>query len=112
MFSVVSQMRSSGTSTYYEPGFRKVLEDHLEWLINRSVGRVLEIPLSDLVKYKYDLTGYLTSAAINPEMHWIVMRMNNMVSNRDFDGTVTSVIIPDRGDLEELRRRYMTTYKT
>jgi hypothetical protein len=110
MFSIQSALRSSGNTMYYEPGFRKVIEDHVPWLISRSKGRILTVPKTDLVKHQNDLSGFLNASNISPDQHWVIMRVNNMVSNADFDGTVTELMIPDTRDLEDLRRRYMSTY--
>lgn len=110
MFKIQSSLRSSGNTMYYDPGFRKVIEDHIPWLIQRSQGRILTVPKTDLVKHQYDLSGFLNASNILPDQHWAIMRVNGMYSNYDFDGTVTELMVPSTTDLEDLRRRYMSTY--
>lgn len=110
MFTIQSALRSSGNSIYYEKEFRKVIEDHIQWLLERSKGRVMTVPKTNLVKHKNDLTGFLNEMNISPDQHWAIMRINGMTSTYDFDGTVTELIIPDTNTLEDLRRRYMATY--
>ena len=73
---VAEKMRTSGTTIFYDEGFRRVVEDHLEYLRNNSTTKVLNVTADDAATYEYDLYTYLLSLNIEKQLHWIVLRVN------------------------------------
>lgn len=107
---VAEKMRTSGTTIFYDEGFRRVVEDHLEYLRNNSTTKVLNVTADDAATYEYDLYTYLLSLNIEKQFHWIVLRVNYFKTPSEFGPETTRLLIPDTTVLELLRRRYVTSH--
>lgn len=106
----VQQMsRDAGPAIFYNPAFRKVLEDHIPYLKAHPQTTSLSIPKGDLEKYKYNISGFL-SGNVATNLIWIVMRVNGYTHNSQFDGSNDVLIIPSTNAIEEIRRLYTTRH--
>lgn len=103
---LTSKGRGPGLTIYYDPTFRKVLEDHLPLLRSHPQTSQAVITLADLNKYKWNLTAYLATIC-EPHLVWIVMRLNNYLKDEDFDGTNELLLLPAASALDDIRRRYL-----
>lgn len=101
--------RGPGLLLYYTPEYRKVIEDHLELIRNHASTQRITIPLDDLHRYKWNLTGYLATIAVasNQDLFWIIMRVSGYLCDEDFDGTNDQLLIPSNTMLEDIRQRYL-----
>lgn len=102
-------MLSAGPSIYYDDSFRNVLEDHLWYLKNHSSTSVLSIEPIKAYKYEYDLYGLLNNYSINMNLHWIIMRLNNMTDPTEVTRDLKMLLIPDIRVIEQIRQSHMTT---
>ena len=107
---LAGKMRTSGTTTFYDEGFRRVVEDHLEYLRNNGTTKVLNVSADDAVTYEYDLYTYLLSLNFEKQVHWIIMRLNNFKTPTEFGPDTTKLLVPDTTVLELMRRRYVTSH--
>lgn len=107
---LAGKMRTSGTTTFYDEGFRRVVEDHLEYLRNNGTTKVLNVAADDAVTYEYDLYTYLLSLNFEKQVHWIIMRLNNFKTPTEFGPETTKLLVPDTTVLELMRRRYVTSH--
>lgn len=97
-----------GPDIYYDDKFRSVLEDHLSYLRNDQGTTTLAVKPVDIDKYRGDLYGLFGSMAIPNEYHWVVMRMNNIVSPHDVPEKLESVLVPDYTLVERIRVGHVT----
>lgn len=94
---------------YYEDDFRQTLELCLPQLKNHSGSRRIEINMHHARIYEHDFYTYLLQeVGIQREAHWIIMRVNDMLSPTDFNRSCTSLLVPDQGEI----RKMMTSVKT
>jgi len=102
-------MIAAGPSIYYSQSFRDVLEDHLTYLKNHSTTNVLSIEPMKAYKYEFDLYSLLREYNIPTHLHWLVMRLNDMVSPTDATVKIDHLIIPDFSTVDRIRQSHVTT---
>ena len=102
-------MINPGPSIYYDDDFRRVLEDHLSLLKKDPSTSVLNIAPQKAYKYEFDLYGLLSDYNIQPQLHWLAMRLNGMTSPTDATKDITSLLIPDTNVVDRIRQSHMTT---
>lgn len=110
-FSINSLMRSEGASLFYSKEWINTVESHLKWFLSRPANQVMPIQPQDAYKYEADLTGLLQFYKIPEEYHYVIMRMNNMTSTRDYNSEILSLVIPDSADIEGIRTVFQTKDK-
>lgn len=103
-------IKVSSKTHFYNDGFRHFLEDHLNVLINHS--ETVELPLDDNTTYRWEgnLYGYLVQKNIPSHLHWIIMRMSNMLSPNEFGEEKSKILVPNPSVLDKLSQRYLTTH--
>jgi hypothetical protein len=117
MFSIVSLQRFESDPTFYEPGFRHLLEVHLPLIrANPETVRV-DIPPDKVFQFEFDFYGYLTELGIKPHHHWLYLRCNYMFSPEEFGKeqyheynpkTHWELIRPSMEYVASLKKRYLT----
>lgn len=96
-------------SVYTEEGFQQMLETHIPYLLSLNTTQTRAVEPHATFKYRYDLFGYLVSIGVPDELHWIVMRMADMVSPTDFDASCTFLTYPKLDEIGRLRALYVTS---
>ena len=104
-------MTNSGPDIYYDIAFRNILEDHVTFLRNNKETVTIMIEPAYAYKYEGDLFGLLSKYNIDFELHWIIMRVNKMVSPTETTDMLSSLLIPNRTVIERIRNVYMTKDK-
>jgi hypothetical protein len=102
-------MFDPGPSVYYTDGFRQVLEDHMTYLRQHQSTQVMAVSPRAAWENDQDLFGFLQLVNLQPQFHWVTMRMNNFSSPTEFGTSVTQLLIPSSVVLEQLRSAYMTS---
>lgn len=105
---ILNLLRSPGNKVYYEQGFRVLLEDHMTYLKGLSTTRTINIDLHNAYKFQGDLDGLLNEFRIKPEIHYIVMRMNNFTSPSEYTPDILTLLIPDDQEISRIRSSYKT----
>ncbi len=100
---------SEGPSIFYNDGFRSVIEAHVEFLRNHAETRSLYLEPNDVYIYEFDMYGLLMKNHIQPYMHWIVLRVNNLYSMTNFPKDLSELLIPSDGIINQLRQIYQTS---
>ena len=108
---LTSKARGAGLTIYYNPKFRKVLEDHLTLLRNHPDTSKITISYADMDKYKWNLSAYLVTLC-EPHMVWLTMRLNGYKRDEDYDGTNDTLLIPSTNAVEDIRLRYLVQVAT
>lgn len=103
---IYSVMLTGGPQVFYTPEFRAVVEDHLTYLKQQVTNTVVDISPHDAYKYQGDFFGILLEYKVLPQFHWIVMRMNDMMSPKDYDGETLTFIRPDEKVLISLANTF------
>jgi hypothetical protein len=106
---ILNILNKPSSSVYYEQGFRILLEDHLTYLKGLQTTRKIDIDIQNAYKYEGDLDGLLTQLNIRPELHFIIMRLNNFTSPQEYspDKTMT-LLIPEDKEIDRIRSTYKT----
>lgn len=104
---VANLMVGNVLSSYYDPNFRKVLEDHMTYLRLNSRQRSIEPGLAH--RYENDFYGLLVYLGIPHEYHWLVMRMAGLNAPEEATGALRAILLPDEQRVERLRSYYNTT---
>ncbi|BEG72707.1 hypothetical protein [Pseudomonas phage PA1C] len=86
-FTIMEQTGDGGASMFYDPAFRLIVETHINILRNINSVRV-EIPNELYWQYEGNFYGYLTEIGIEPELHWIYLRVNGMENPNQFAADV------------------------
>lgn len=89
--------------------FRLMLETHRFYLRQSGNFDPHIVDTHEAYKYRYDLYGYLTAQAVNPELHWITMRLSDMESPMELDENVSYLIIPKNEVYAKLKSLYVTS---
>lgn len=106
---VNSFLQSPGPDVFYTEEFKKVLEDHIQYLKNHPQTTPLEMTPRDSEKWRWNISGYLTTI-VPPQHVWIIMRINGFISDIDYDGSQMSLLIPPVSALDDIRQRYYTKH--
>lgn len=111
MSAIDRLMVPEGADIFYKQNFLNVLEDHMTYLRGLKSTTRQEVEPIDVVRYQADLFGLLGKLGIKPELHWIVMRMSNIVSPAKVPDDLSYVIIPDEAEINRLKQTVVTTSK-
>jgi hypothetical protein len=98
-----------GSVDYYNESFRNTLEALIPTYRASAKTTVQDIPANYAVVYNADFFGLLLALRLDPCYHWFTMRLNNMYSPYDFNESITSIMVPNRQDLEAARQSWRTT---
>ncbi len=102
---------TSNDAVYYTPGFLRTCESLLPKLRSSPTNTVLSIEPTLGHRYQGDFYGMLTASRIAPKYHWITMRVNDISSPDQYDGTQLDFILPDFSIVESQMVMYKTLYR-
>lgn len=89
-------------TTAYTLQYHNMLENHVLLLLQSSGTQILTVQNGQALQYDSDFFGLLTALLVPPKYHWVVMRCNNMYSPIDYKSSMTTVILPNFEELDEL----------
>lgn len=95
---------------YYEVEFRRVLEEHLALIKNRSTS-TLPVDPNTSIRYKGDFFGLLITLNVPRHLHWITMRINGMTSPSDANDDIRSVVVVDPSYINTIFNTHRTQSK-
>lgn len=114
--TVTALLADAGDALYYDPDFRNVLETHM--LLLRRLGVAREVIANDLVyQFEGNFYGYLVARGVPAYLHWVYLRVNNMVHPNEFGKAMrdpnnravrVEYITPDSNLLANIRSLYLT----
>lgn len=96
-------------ANYYSEGFRNLIENHLPYLRSHVTTKLINLDTHVEYKNQGDFYGLLTDLKINPDLHWITLRLNYLHSPIDYTPYLTHLLEPTTTTLNELVMRYMNT---
>ncbi|MND14836.1 hypothetical protein D3C81_193450 [compost metagenome] len=106
---ITQKLADAGATVYYDQAFRRVLETHMGLLRNLQETRYIEIEKHLAYKYEFDFYGLLQELKIPMNLHWVIMRVNNMVDPREFKSTMERFLFPPAEVVDNIRKLHATT---
>lgn len=103
-----NKLKRSVPSTYYDDGFKRLLRDHQEEILNDPETVMIEIAADVAENATGDFTSILKHYRIDPKLHWITTLINDMHSPMQYTTEKIWIAIPSM----DLLRRYHTYYKS
>lgn len=94
--TIASKMAADGGSIYYSPDWLDNVELHLPYLLRQASNQTLPLLDVDAIKYQFDFYGLLRAYSQPPPLHYPILRMNGLHAPTDYDGSLTSIIVPSR----------------
>lgn len=98
----------SGGTTYYDSAFLNLLEDHLDYLKKLPSNRFYTTTYQLADKYQGDFYGLLDHLQLPKKYHYIVMRVNSLLTSSDYTADQITIIIPDVSEIDLLKAVYDT----
>ena len=88
---------------YYDENFRKVLEDHIGYILNNHA-HVQAIKLSTSAAWRSDFYGLVRDILPNfPEnLMWLILRLNGLTSPTEWSGTRDNIILTEPETINQL----------
>lgn len=108
--SLISKAADQGNDVYYLLGYKRLFEDHIEWIRGLSSTVVISITPEDAYTYEYRPELYLKSLGYSPYMYWFIMRLNYMYHFREFTSSIRMLYIPNQTTLQQLASAYNTNF--
>lgn len=99
---------NTGAAIYYDPAFRRVLESHMGLLRNLTSTQLVAIEPNLAYKYEFDFYGLLQEKGVAEHLHWVIMRVNDMVDPRDFKAEMDRFLVPTAEVIDSIRKLHMT----
>lgn len=99
------------SSTYFDSGFRTVLEDHMTYLRTHADTVAIAVTPMQAYKYEFDMTGLLLELLIPVKMHWTIVRMNHLTSLTQVPADLTQLLIPPEQQLSRIKQAYESAKK-
>lgn len=95
---------SSSSEQYFTDSFKKLIEEHLPYLINMNT-KTITIKPYEMIKYKGDFQGILLTYSVPVIIHYATMRMNRMTSFSQYDGLTDSFVLAPNDVINRLYNR-------
>ena len=106
---ILKLAQKSGPEVYYNKDFMDVLEAHLDYLKKDSSTHIVQVKADRVAIYEGDFYGYLNEVGIEPEYHWIIMRINGMRSPTEFTNGMDTLFIPSKDEINQIRMAHNAT---
>lgn len=97
-----SLMRIAGNPVVDRPVVRRLIEDHLSWLIAHPETEQRNVTLHQLHVYEFDWIGLLGELNIPPQNHWATIRMNGGQSYTDVPQNIGILLVPATNAITKL----------
>lgn len=104
-------MIDPGDPIHYTTSFRRVIEDHLEWLKTLPKTSVIPVDPMQAHKYEFDAAGLYNELGIPAYLHWVVSRINGFTSLTQVPSTLTQVMVPATEDIGRLAATHSTSLR-
>ena len=111
--SLSEQLLNPGPEVYYDPAFRAVFEDHLNYILNTQRGNmgVQSVDDNTAARFAGDWRGLAMTMQIEPHMSWFQMRINGWTSTTEYDGVQKDFYILRNNVVDQLAAQFRTKKK-
>jgi len=88
---------------FYSESYRNTVEACLQILKTHHQTKTVKLDDQKCRIYRHDFYTFLRHTVdIEPVYHWVIMRLNGMLSPRDFDDSVRELLVPEVSYLRQL----------
>lgn len=94
--------KNPAADIFDDPNFRKIIEDHLTWLINHPNNSSKQVTAHQVEVYDFDWIGLLQELNIPSDLHYVIIRMNGGISLTDLPSDLRALKIPDYAVIQNL----------
>lgn len=109
MLSISQLQINPGQTLMYTDSFRNLIENHVTYLKNHASTRTTNVEDHIADKYMGDFYQLLYYLKVNQELFWVTLRMNDLVSPLDYDGQLTTLLIPSSNTIHDLLNRFLNS---
>lgn len=109
--ALTDNLNVTDSAGYYEPAFRRVLEEHLHLIRALANNRVVTITPMQALRYKGDFYGLLNEFDVPDYLKWVTLRVNNFISPADGHENLTAVLLVDQQYIRRLYNTHRTQMK-
>lgn len=106
---LVADIPSEGAAIYYDPGWMRMIETHLNWLLSRQDNELITIAEGTAYKYEGDFFGLMAEINVMPAYWFLLMRMNGMMAPTDYRLEMQTLLKPTFSNVDNLTSVYRTT---
>lgn len=85
-----------------------LLETHIPYLKTHEQTQYVEVTGQQAEMYRGDFHGLLDSLRVNKKYHYIVTRVNGLLSSTDYDGVTTGIYVPNPSTISS----FLATYES
>lgn len=89
----------------------RTLESLLPTIRSRIDNSAFSVSPALALKYQGDFYGLLLENKIAAQYHWITMRLNDMTTPTEYDGTKQIIFVPNTGYIDQQYVLYITLYR-
>jgi len=108
--AIDNYMLSTGDSDYYNPDFRRMIEDHLVTMRNDSNLSVVDVQPEQVYKFNGNFYQMLVDLGITDmSMHWIIMRVTGIKDPTDPIDNLKQILIPNSATIRQLMSVFKQT---
>lgn len=108
---LASLANRSADSYYYEQGWREFFEQFLLSVREGQATTLVHVDEYDRYKYEGDLYGLLNFKQVPVELHWPILRVNNMTSPSEFGVQTETLLYPSQEQVRGLMNLYRNKAK-
>lgn len=110
MASLSNKILPPGDDDYYDPAFRRMIEDHLVAMRNDINAKVLDVAPEDVYKYNGNFYQLLVSVGTTEMfLHWIIMRVTGLKDPTDPITDLKQILIPNITFINQLMSVFKQT---
>lgn len=107
--SINRLMRPFIPDEYANPRFQVEIESHIDYLRDHPSTEIVALDPANVYYNEGDIVGYLNSTKIDPNLHWLIMRVNHLYKNEQFK-ELDRLIVPSIETINALRKAIASTY--
>ncbi|AXH70823.1 hypothetical protein [Vibrio phage BONAISHI] len=104
--SKVGDLFSEQTKEYFSADFVKIIETHINWLMQQSNASEVTIGPVIAKKYQGDFYGLLANQGLDPRLWYATMRCTGLTTFTENDDKLSILRIPSLADVTSLMSRY------
>ena len=94
---------------YSDIKFIVMLESHLTYIANQPTTRILPVNTHRGIKYLGAFYDLLNDMNVNPEYHYITMRINGYTNSASYRGDRSMILVPDSTTIETLASVFLAS---
>lgn len=85
-----------------EAKFVSLIEASIPYYRKDPETSVIGVDLQQSAKFRFDFYGLCTSLGIDEEYHYATLRLNGLTSSQDFNGKMSSIVVPPLSKIDQL----------